>query len=68
MVLRAGVGRTDTAERSPGQGMEVACSDHTKELIWKHLNFVERECEILSAVGQSVPPAVELTGFKVYHF
>ncbi len=22
----------------------------------------------VSAVGQSVPPAVELTGFKVYHF
>jgi hypothetical protein len=23
-----------------------ACSDHTKELVWKHLNVVEREREI----------------------
>jgi hypothetical protein len=44
--LRAGVGRTSTAERSPGQGVEVARSDHTKELVWRHLNVVERECEI----------------------
>jgi hypothetical protein len=24
--------------------------------------------DFLSAVGQTVPPPVELTGFKVYHF
>jgi hypothetical protein len=46
MVFRAGIGRTDTAKRSPEQGVDVACSDHTKELVWRHLNVVERECEL----------------------
>ena len=46
MVFRAGVGRTDTAKRSPEQGGDVACSDHTQELVWRHLNVFERECEL----------------------
>jgi hypothetical protein len=34
------------AKRSPEQGVDAACSDHTKELVWRHLNVVERKCEL----------------------
>jgi hypothetical protein len=43
---REGGGRTDTVERSPGQGAEVVCSEHTTELVWSHLNGVGHKCEI----------------------
>jgi hypothetical protein len=46
MVFRAGVGRTDTAKRSAEQGVDLACSDHTRELVWRHRNVFERECEL----------------------
>ena len=46
MVFRAGVGRTDTAKRSAEQGVDLACDDHTQELVWRHRNVFERECEL----------------------
>ena len=33
-------------ERSPDDGAEVACYDHTEELVWRHLNVFEHKCEI----------------------
>ncbi len=32
--------------RSPYDVAEVACYDHTEEMIWRHLNVFEHECEI----------------------
>ena len=46
MVFRAGVGRTDTAKRSAEQGVDLACDDHTEEMVWRHRNVFERECEL----------------------
>jgi hypothetical protein len=37
------------------------CLEALKERLHQHRQ------SIVSAVGQSVPPPVELTGFKVYH-
>ena len=33
-------------ERSPHEGAEVACYDHTEEMVWRHLNVFEHKCEI----------------------
>ena len=33
-------------ERSPNDGAEVACYDHTEEMVWRHLNVFEHKCEI----------------------
>ena len=33
-------------ERSPDDGAEVACYDHTEEMVWRHLNVFEHKCEI----------------------
>ncbi len=68
MVFRAGVGRTDTAKRSPEQGVDVACSDHTKELVWRHLTVVERErelrCRLPRGRGQTPDPSHPLKTAK----
>ena len=48
-VVRIKVGETRylwEMERSPGDGAKVDLYDHTKELVWRHLNVFEHRCEI----------------------
>ena len=33
-------------ERSPEVGAKATCYDHTEEMVWRHLNVFEHECEI----------------------
>jgi transposase len=34
------------SERCPQEGGRVYCYDHTEELVWRHLNVFEHQCEI----------------------
>ncbi len=48
-VMRLRIEETEhlwRVERSPGDGAEVACYDHTEEMVWRHLNVFEHKCEI----------------------
>ncbi len=48
-VVRLRVAETEhlwESERSPGVGARVTCYDHTEEMVWRHLNVFEHECEI----------------------
>ena len=34
------------SERCPGSGGRVKCYDHVEEMVWRHLNVFEHQCEI----------------------
>jgi hypothetical protein len=49
-------------KRSPDEGAEAACYDHTEEMVWRHLNVFEHKCEI----GRRLPRARYIKTQKVY--
>ena len=49
-------------KRSPDEGSEAACYDHTEEMVWRHLNVFEHKCEI----GCRLPRARYIKTQKVY--
>ena len=49
-------------KRSPDEGAEAACYDHTEEMVWRHLNVFEHKCEI----GCRLPRARYIKTQKVY--
>ncbi len=66
-------------ERCPKEGGLVYCYDHTKELVWRHLNVFQHRCEIrcrlprkkcrqCEAVHQVCPPWEGLSGHVTKEF